>query len=186
CRSTWGGKGAGVAEAVGRAVEHLKVGDRVAYFFSFGAYADARLIAAESLVKLPVGIPTHVAAALMARGLTAWMLLKRAHAVRPVEFVLVQAAAGGVGSLLSSWAKALGAVVIATVGSQEKAASVRGRGIEHVLPSHDRELGAKIRGITGGHGVDVAYELVGRATFKQSLAALREGGDLIHIGNASG
>ncbi|RXZ36289.1 quinone oxidoreductase [Oxalobacteraceae bacterium CAVE-383] len=181
-----GVEGAGVVEAVGAGVAHLKAGDRAAYFFSFGAYANVRLVDAKVLVKLPEDIPASVAAALMAKGLTAWVLLKQAHPVRPGEIVLVHGAAGGVGSLLASWAKSLGAIVIATVGSPSKAAGVRARGIDHVLESGDPELAAKIQAIAGGRGVDVVYELIGKATFRQSVQALRDGGDLIHPGSASG
>jgi NADPH2:quinone reductase len=181
-----GVEGAGVVEAVGPGVEHVKVGDRVAYFFSFGAYADVRLIDADVLVKLPDDVSMQVAASLMAKGLTAWVLLKQAHPVQRGEFVLVHGAAGGVGSLVASWARSLGAIVIATVGTPAKVAGVRSKGIEQVLESGDPDLLAKIHAISRGHGVDVVYELVGKATFRQSVLALRDGGDLIHPGSASG
>jgi NADPH2:quinone reductase len=181
-----GVEGAGVVEAVGPGVAGLKVGDRAAYFFSLGAYADVRLIDASVLVKLPDDIPTRISAALMAKGLTSWMLLKYAHVLQSGEVVLVNGAAGGVGSLLSSWAKALGAVVIATIGSSNKTASVRDRGIDHVLEIGDPEFDAKVSAITGGRGVDVVYDMVGRASFRQSVQALRDGGDFIHLGSASG
>ncbi len=115
-----GVEGAGIVEAVGSDVSELKIGDRAAYFFSFGAYADVRLIDADALVKLPDDISNQTAATLMAKGLTAWVLLKRAHIVQPGEFVLVHGAAGGVGSMVSSWARALGATVIATAGTAAK------------------------------------------------------------------
>jgi NADPH2:quinone reductase len=181
-----GVEGAGIVEAVGPGVAGLKVGDRAAYFFSLGAYADVRLIDAAVLVKLPDDVPTRVAAALMVKGLTAWMLLKRAHVLQAGEVVLINGAAGGVGSLLSSWAKALGGVVIAAVGSSGKAAGVRDRGVDHVLETGDPDFNAKVSGISGGRGVDVVYEMVGRATFGQSVLAVRDGGDLIHFGSASG
>jgi NADPH2:quinone reductase len=110
-----GVEGAGIVDAVGTDVSTMKVGDRVAYWFSFGSYANVRLIDADALVKLPKDISTEQAAAIFAKGVTAWMLLKRVHVVKPDEIILVQAAAGGVGSLVSTWAKALGATVIGTV-----------------------------------------------------------------------
>ncbi|GGC81490.1 quinone oxidoreductase family protein [Undibacterium terreum] len=179
-------EGAGVVEAVGADVENVKVGDRVAYFFSFGAYSDVRLIAADVLIKLPEYISTRVAAALVTKGLTAWMLLKRVHVVQPGEYVLVQGAAGGVGSLLAAWAKARGAIVIAGVGSPSKLASVKKGGIEHVLLNSDPEFGQKVAAITQGQGVHVAYEFVGKSTFRQSVSALRDGGTMAHVGSASG
>jgi NADPH2:quinone reductase len=181
-----GVEGAGIIEALGPDVSGLQVGDRVAYWFSFGAYADVRLVEADALVKLPAGVSTEQAAAVLAKGLTAWVLVKRSHVVMPGDTVLIHAAAGGVGSLAASWAQALGAKVIATVGSPEKTEIVRQRGIEHVLDANDPELAAKVKALNGGHGVDVVYELVGATTFEQSVAALRDGGDLVHLGNASG
>jgi NADPH2:quinone reductase len=181
-----GVEGAGVVEAVGSEVSDLKVGDRVAYWFSLGAYATARLVEADALVKLPVGVSAEQAAAVLAKGLTAWALVKRVHVVKPGDTVLVHAAAGGVGSLTASWARALGAKVIATVGSPAKAELVRERGIEHVLDANDPGLAAKVKALNGGNGVDVVYELVGATTFEQSVAAIRDGGDLVHPGNASG
>jgi NADPH2:quinone reductase len=181
-----GTEGAGVVEAVGSEVSGLSGGDRVAYWFSFGSYADERLVDASALIKLPAGISTEQGAAILAKGLTAWMLVKRAHTVKPGEFVLVQGAAGGVGSFVTSWAKALGATVIATVGSSAKAAGVKQKGIENVFHADDPNLVAKIKTITAGKGVEVVYELVGAATFSASVAALRDGGDLVHLGNVSG
>ena len=180
-----GVEGAGVVEAVGPGVSSVKAGDRVAYFFSFGAYSDVRLIDAELLIKLPDDIPTELAAAIVTKGLTAWMLLKRAHVLKPGQTALVLGAAGGVGTLLTRWAAALGANVIATVGSPSKAEAVRRQGIEHVLDSHDPKLADKVRAIAGA-GADVVYEFLGRATIGQSILALREGGTLVHVGNGSG
>ncbi|MDB5764723.1 MAG: quinone oxidoreductase [Herminiimonas sp.] len=181
-----GVEGAGVIEAVGGGVENLGVGDRVAYYFTPGAYADVRLIDAEFLMKLPDDVSTDLAAALTTKGLTAWMLLKRVHPIRQGEFVLVQGASGGVGSLVSRWAKALGATVIAAVSSPAKAADVRSHGIEHVLASNDPDFTATVLAITDGRGVDVVFEFVGKATIKQSVQALRTGGHLVHVGSASG
>jgi NADPH2:quinone reductase len=181
-----GVEGAGVVESIGEGVSDWKVGDRAAYFFSPGAYANARLIDAVSLVKLPSDIGSDLAAALLTKGLTAWMLVKRVYAVQPGDVVLVHGAAGGVGSLVALWAKSLGATVIATVGSPSKAQGVRDRGIEHVLDANDPTFLAKVKTIAGSRGVDVVYEFVGKATFSLSVAALRNGGTLAHVGNASG
>ncbi len=181
-----GVEAAGVVERIGAGVSDLRVGDRAAYWFSFGAYADERLVEASALVKLPEDVSAEQAAAVLAKGLTAWVLVKKVHAIKAGETVLVHAAAGGVGSLLASWAQALGAKVIATVGSPGKAATVREHGIEHVLAADDPDLVAKIRTRTDGRGVDVVYELVGASTFARSVEALRDGGALVHLGNASG
>lgn len=181
-----GVEAAGTVEAIGEGVTGLKVGDRAAYFFTPGAYASDRLIDASVLVKLPDDVGTDLAATLLTKGLTAWMLLKRVHPVQAGETILVHGAAGGVGSLLAAWAKALGANVIATVGTPQKADSVRALGVDHVLHTGDPEFYARIQSITGGRGVDVVYEFVGKATFGLSVAALREGGTLAHVGNASG
>lgn len=181
-----GVEGAGVVVAVGEGVTNVEPGDRAAYFFAFGAYANERLIDAHHLVRLPAQVSSETAAATFTKGLTAWMMLFGAHRLRAGETVLVHAAAGGVGSMVARWAKALGARVVATVGTHGKAALVRSWGIGDVLQSDDPELGQKVRALTGGHGVDVVYELVGKTTFAQSVAALRDGGHLIHVGNASG
>jgi NADPH2:quinone reductase len=181
-----GVEGAGVVVAVGEGVSNVQPGDRAAYFFSFGAYASERLIEAQHLVRLPQEISSDTAAATFTKGLTAWMMLFGAHRLQPGETMLVHAAAGGVGSMVARWAKSLGATVIGTVGSAEKAALVRSWGIDHVLDSGDPKLAEKVRALNGGRGVDVVYELVGRTTFAQSVLALRDKGHLIHVGNASG
>lgn len=181
-----GVEGAGVVESVGNDVQGWKRGDRAAYFFTPGAYANVRLIDAGVLVKLPEDIASDLAASLLTKGLTAWMLVKRVHEVKQGDIVLVHGAAGGVGSLVAQWAKALGATVIATVGSPSKAQGVRDRGIDHVLETSDPEFLEKVSVITGGRDVDVVYEFVGKATFALSAAVLRSGGTLAHVGNASG
>ena len=183
---TLGVEGAGIVDAVGPGVTEFEVGDRVAYWLAFGSYADARLVEADKLLKLPIGLSSEQAAAILTKGLSAWAMVKRAHVVQPGETVLVQAAAGGVGSLAASWAQALGAKVIATVGTPEKAAWLRERGIETVLDGGDPDLAARVYAMTDGRGADVVYELIGAATFDKSVAALRPGGDLVHFGNASG
>ncbi|HEX5342944.1 MAG TPA: zinc-binding dehydrogenase, partial [Duganella sp.] len=164
-----GVEGAGVIEQVGPGVSGFAVGDRVAYFFSFGAYADQRLIEARHLIKLPTYISSDTAAATFTKGLTAWMMLYGAHQVQPGEVVLVHGAAGGVGSIVARWAKALGATVIATVGTAGKAASVQAYGIEHVLDANDPQLAQRVLALTNGRGVDVVYELIGKQTFVQSV-----------------
>lgn len=183
---TMGVEGAGVVVAVGEGVTHVQPGDRAAYFFSPGSYSGERLVEAQHLVRLPREIASDTAAAIFTKGLTAWMMLFGAHRLQRGETVLVHAAAGGVGSMVARWARALGATVIATVGSADKAALVRSWGIDHVLDPDDRQLAEKVRALTGGRGVDVVYELVGRTTFAGSVLALRDGGHLVHVGNASG
>lgn len=181
-----GVEAAGIVEAIGDSVEHLKVGDRVAYFFAFGAYADRRVIDASALIKLPDDISTEQAAGLLSKGLTAWALVRQVHAVQAGETVVVHGASGGVGSLLVRWVKSLGATVIATVGSASKAAIVQGWGLDHVLRADEPELAKRIKAKNDGFGVDVVYDLVGRDTLDASINVLRDGGDLIHVGNASG
>ena len=183
---TLGVEGAGIIDAVGSGVADLQVGDHVGYWLAFGSYAEMRLIEADKLVKLPGGMSSEQAAATFTKGLSAWAMVKRAHVVKPGETVLVHAASGAVGSLCASWAQALGADVIATVGSPHKAAWLRKRGLDKVLDPSDSEFVATVMTMTDGRGVDVVYELVGAATFEKSLAALRPGGDLVHFGNASG
>lgn len=181
-----GVEAAGIVEAIGGGVEHLKVGDRVAYFFAFGAYADRRVIDASALIKLPDDISSEQAAGLLSKGLTAWALVRQVHGVQAGETVVVHGASGGVGSLLVHWAKSLGATVIATVGSASKAAIVQDWGLDHVLRSDEPGLAGRIKALNGGIGVDVVYDLVGRNTLDASIGSLRDGGDLIHVGNASG
>lgn len=183
---TPGVEGAGIVEAVGQHVRHLKVGDRVGYFFAVGAYADRRVIDANTLIKLPDDISSEQAAGLLSKGLTAWALVRQVHALRAGETVVVQGASGGVGTLLARWAKSIGATVIATVGSARKARIVEGWGLDHVLRSDEPELAERIKAANGGAGVDLVYDLVGQATLEASVSALRDGGHLVHAGNASG
>jgi len=180
-----GVEAAGVVAAVGTDVQHLKPGDRVGYFFAPGAYADSRVIDAGALIKLPVDISSEQAAGLLSKGLTAWALIKQVHALRAAETVVVHGASGGVGTLLTRWAKSIGATVIATVGSAEKARIVESWGIATVR-SDEPHLAERIKAANGGAGVDVVYDLVGRQTLEASTHALRDGGDLVHVGNASG
>jgi NADPH:quinone reductase len=179
-----GVEGAGVVEAVGTQAGGFQAGDRAGYFFSPGAYAAERLIGAGSLVRLPDDITTEQAAAFLAKGLTAWMGLRALHEVEPGEVVLVQGASGSVGAILSRWAKALGATVIGVAGSWEKLAKV-GAGADHALWSGDPRFAEKLREIAPD-GADIAYDLVGRATFDEVVAGVRDGGRIVAIGAASG
>ena len=181
-----GVEGAGTVEAVGESTSGFSVGDRVAYWFAPGAYTDQRLVQADVLVALPEDISTITAAAVMAKGLTAWSAVKQIHQVVPGETVLVNGAAGGVGLLVATWAKALGATVIALVGSPSKASALTARGIAHVLDANDPDWVSKVAQITEGRGVDVSFELVGGPNFTRSVDTLRDGATIVHIGNASG
>jgi len=181
-----GQEAAGVVEAVGDGVEHLAVGDRVAYPMCQGAYAEARLIAADKLVRLPDTLSERQAAALMLKGLTAQYLLFRSYPVQPGDSILVYAAAGGVGSLLCQWASHLGATVIGCVGSEEKAELARANGCDHVILYRHEDIPARVRAFTDGEGVAGAYDSVGRDTFMASLDSLRPFGVLVSYGNASG
>ncbi|MDQ7911684.1 quinone oxidoreductase [Pseudomonas sp. 102515] len=181
-----GVEAAGIVEAVGAHVQHLKVGDRVGYFFALGAYADRRVIDSSALIKLPDDICSEQAAGLLSKGLTAWALVKQAHRIQAGETIVVHGASGGVGSLLTRWAKSLGATVIASVGSADKARIVGGWGLDHVLRSDDSDLASRIIAANSGIGVDVVYDLVGWDTLDASIRSLRAGGELIHVGNASG
>ncbi|RRA47665.1 quinone oxidoreductase [Acidipila sp. EB88] len=181
-----GVEGAGIVEAIGEATRGFNVGDRVAYWFAPGAYTDQRLVQADLLVRLPQSVSAITAAALMAKGLTAWSAVKQIHQVVPGETVLVNGAAGGVGLLVATWAKALGALVIALVGSPSKAAALTQRGIPHVLDANDPKWVSKVAHLTQGRGVDVSFELVGGPNFAKSVETLRDGAAIVHIGNASG
>ncbi|HEY0940649.1 MAG TPA: quinone oxidoreductase [Steroidobacter sp.] len=184
--ATPGKEAAGVVEAVGARVKHLQVGDRVAYSSGqSGSYAQARVMAADRLVKIPDNIDDNTAAAAMLKGLTAQALLRQVYKVRKSDALLVHAAAGGVGSILVQWARHLGATVIAVVGSAAKADVARELGAQHVLLSDDDWV-AQAKAITGGRGVTVAYDSVGKDTFMGSLDALRPRGMMVSYGNASG
>lgn len=181
-----GNEGAGVIIALGEGVEGLAVGDRVAYQGQVGAYATHRVAAAERMVPIPDGISDQTAAAIMLKGLTAYYLLFMTWPVAAGETILWHAAAGGTGLLATQWAKALGATVIGTVGSQEKAALARAHGCDHVINYSTEDFAARVREITGGRGVDVVYDGVGKATFEKSLDCLRPRGLMVSFGNASG
>jgi NADPH2:quinone reductase len=182
-----GGEGAGVVVAVGSGVSHVRPGDRVAYSSPppLGSYADERLLDARWLVPLPAAIDDRAAAAMMLKGLTAWYLLKRSYRVAAGDWVLLYAAAGGVGLLASQWARHLGARVIGVVGSGEKRTLALAHGCEHVVLADD-DVVKRVREITDGDGVPVVYDSVGRDTFVQSLDCLRPHGVMVSFGNSSG
>lgn len=180
-------EGAGVVEAIGADVSGFAIGDRVAYAHGpLGAYAEVRNLPAERAVKLPDALSFEQAAAMMLQGLTAQYLLRRTHRVEPGETILVHAAAGGVGSILVQWAKALGATVIGTVGNDEKAERVRALGCDHVIVYTREDFVGRVRDITGGRGVRVAYDSVGRDTFLRTLDCVERLGMVALFGNASG
>ena len=181
-----GGEAAGVVEAVGEGVTRFKVGDRVATTNAGGAYAEASLVRADRAVAIPDAISTEVAAAILLKGMTTEAFIRRAHPVQPGETVLVHAAVGGVGQLMTQWLKAMGTVVIATVGSEDKAAKARALGADHVILYREQDVAAEVRKITDGKGVPVVYDSVGKDTFEGSLASLARRGLFVSFGNASG
>ncbi|KRE24496.1 quinone oxidoreductase [Bosea sp. Root483D1] len=177
----------GVVEGLGAGVEGFAVGDRVCYVTgSYGAYAAERNLPAALALKLPAEVGDEVAAATILKGLTACMLLRREYRVGPGDFVLVHAAAGGVGQLLCRWARHLGATVIATVGDTSKEAVARACGAQHVITGAMGDLPERVRQITAGQGVAVAYDSVGRDSFQASLASLAWFGRLVNFGQSSG
>ncbi len=184
--ATLGMEGAGVVEEVGPGVTEVKPGDRVAYAGVVGAHATERLIPADRLVVLPEGISDVQAAAMMLRGMTAQYLLHRTHKVTAGETILVHAAAGGVGLILCQWAKHLGATVIGTVGSDEKAALAQSNGCDHPIVYTRENFTERVRQLTGGAGVPVVYDSVGKDTFMGSLDSLQPLGLMVSYGNASG
>lgn len=183
---TPGGEAAGVVEALGEGVTSLKVGDRVAYSGGFGAYAEANVVAADRAVRIPDGVDSRTAAASLLKGMTVEALLCRTYPVKAGETILVHAAAGGVGQIMVQWAKAIGAEVIATVGSEAKAAKARALGADHVILYREQDVAAEVRRITGGKGVPVAYDSVGKDTFEGTLGSLARRGLFVTFGNASG
>lgn len=177
----------GIVEAVGSEVKDIRAGDRMAYpMASPGAYSEVRLVAADRLVRVPDDIDDRTAAAMMLKGMTAHYLLRRTYAVKAGETILFHAAAGGVGLIACQWAKALGATVIGTVGSDEKAALARAHGCDHVIVYSRENFTARVREITDGQGVPVVYDSVGRATFEDSLDCLAPFGMMVSFGNATG
>lgn len=181
-----GREGAGVIEIAGKGVT-LKPGTRVAYGGEpGGSYCEARVIPADRLVVLPDRIDDRAAAAVMLKGLTAQYLLRQTYRVKAGDAILVHAAAGGVGLLLSQWGKALGAIVIGTVGSESKATLARAQGCDHVILYDREDVAKRVRAITGGEGVAAVYDSVGKATFSASLDSLAPRGIFVAYGEASG
>jgi NADPH2:quinone reductase len=183
---TPGVEGAGVVEAVGAGVTELTPGDRVAYGGPIGSYAEVRLIEADRLVKLPSAISSEQAAAMMLQGMTAHMLLRRVYPVKRGDTILIHAAAGGVGLIVCQWAKALGATVIGTVSSDNKAELARAHGCDHPIVYTRQDFVAEVERITGGAKLPVVYDSVGKDTFLKSLDCLRPRGTMVSFGNSSG
>ena len=182
-----GMEGAGVVEAVGSAVTELKPGDRVAYAGGpAGAYAEVRNMPVAPLVKLPDAIDFKTGAAMMLQGMTAQYLLRRTYKVQAGDTILIHAAAGGVGLLVCQWARALGATVIGTVSSDEKAALAKAHGCDHPIVYTRENFVERVKAITGGAGVPVVYDSIGKDTFQGSLDCLRPMGLMVTFGNASG
>lgn len=178
---------AGIVEELGQGVTNLKVGDRIAYGNGpLGAYSGARNILASRIVKIPDSISDMTAAGMMMKGMTVRYLLRATYVVKPGETILLHAAAGGVGLIASQWAKALGATVIGTVGSESKMEIAKAHGCAHVINSAAENVVARVKEITGGKGVPVVYDGVGQATFLTSLDCLSPRGLLVSFGNASG
>jgi NADPH:quinone reductase-like Zn-dependent oxidoreductase len=182
-----GVEGAGVVEAVGPGVTEVAAGDRVAYTGSpLGAYSTARVMPAGSLVKLPESIAFETAAAMMMRGLTSSYLMRRIWPLKAGETILLHAAAGGVGLIVSQWAKLLGLTVIGTVSTDAKAELAREHGCDHIIRYDREDVAAAVRQITGGAGVPVAFDSVGKATYQGSMGALKRRGLLVNFGTSSG
>ena len=182
-----GQEGAGVVEAVGEGVSEVAVGDRVAYATSpLGAYAETRNVPADVLVPLPGALSFEQGAAMLMQGLTAQYLLRRTYRVQAGDTILVHAAAGGVGTIMCQWAKALGATVIGTVGSEPKAELARANGCDHPIVYTRENFAQRVRELTGGEGVPVVFDSIGKDTFMDSLACLRPLGLMVSFGNASG
>ncbi|MEZ5729873.1 MAG: quinone oxidoreductase [Burkholderiaceae bacterium] len=181
-----GQEGAGVVTAVGEGVTHVRVGDRVAYAGAIGSYATRRNLPAQVLVSIPDSIDDETGAAMMLKGMTAQYLLNRTYQVKPGQTILFHAAAGGVGLIAVQWAKALGATVIGTVGSEEKAELARSYGCDHTILYKSENVVERVREITDGAMVPVVYDSVGKDTFQTSLDCLQMFGMMVSFGNASG
>ncbi|KAB0634245.1 quinone oxidoreductase [Burkholderia stagnalis] len=184
-----GVEAAGVVEAVGAGVTQVAVGDRVTYtgfLDTLGAYSTERLVPAAPLIRLPDAIACDTAAAMTMRGLTAAYLLRRIHAFKAGDSILLHAAAGGVGLIVSQWAKLLGLTVIGTVSSDAKADIARAHGCDHVIVHRREDIAQRVRELTDGRGVDVVFDSVGKDTFDASLNALKRRGLMVCVGTASG
>ena len=183
---TPGVEGAGTVESIGESVTNVKTGDRVAYAGPLGGYAEERLIEADRLVKLPDDIAFEQAAGMMLQGMTARMLLRAVYRVKEGDTILVHAAAGGVGLILCQWASALGATVIGTVSTEEKAEIARAHGCAHPVLYTKQDFAAEVDKLTAGQKLPVVYDSIGRTTFMKSLDCLRSRGLMVSFGNASG
>jgi NADPH:quinone reductase len=183
---TPGVEGAGVIDAVGEGVANVKAGDQVAYAGPVGGYAEQRLIDADRVVKLPKSIDSEHAAAMMLQGMTVQMLLRSVFPVTKGDTILIHAAAGGVGLIMCQWAAALGATVIGTVGTEEKAELARAHGCTHPIVYSKQNFVAEVQRITDGEKLPVVYDSVGRDTFMKSLDCLKTRGLMVSFGNASG
>ena len=181
-----GSEGAGVVEELGPGVTGLAVGDRVAYAGAIGAYAEARLIQADRVVKIPAGITDRQAAAMMLQGMTVQYLIREVYAVKAGDTILIHAAAGGVGMILCQWAKSLGATVIGTVSSDEKAELAKAHGCDHPIVYTREDFAKRVGEITQGKKLPVVYDSIGKDTFMQSLDCLRPRGLMAMFGQASG
>jgi len=182
-----GGEGAGVVEAVGAGVTDIEAGDRVAYCGGPpGAYAEVRILPADRLVELPDGISERIAATLMLKGLTVQYLLRQTYPLKGGETILFHAAAGGIGLIACQWARALGVTMIGTVGSDDKAALAKEHGCAHTIVYTRENFVERVKQITGGKGVPVVYDSIGRDTFPASLDCLNPRGMLVTFGNSSG
>jgi NADPH2:quinone reductase len=181
-----GNEGAGVVEAVGAGVTDLKAGDRICYTGLPGSYCEQRLVPADRTVKLPQGITEEQAASMLLKGLTVHYLIFSTYAVKKGDTVLWHAAAGGVGLIACQWLKALGVTTIGTAGSPDKMALAKSHGADHVINYSTENFVEKVKGITGGKGVPVVYDSVGKTTWEGSLDCLRPRGLMVSFGNASG
>lgn len=181
-----GFEAAGIIKEIGSQVVDFKVGDSVAYYKTFGAYAESRNIDQNELFKLPNKVPFDLAASVMIKGLTAHMLLKQSHALKATQVVLIHGMTGGVGSILSQWAKALGAQVIGTVGSEAKKKVAKQRGFTQVVDLSSEDLVTAVHTYTHGKGIDVFYDGIGKTTFETSLSILKDGGSAVLYGWTSG
>ncbi len=182
-----GKEAAGIVAAVGDTVTRVAVGDRVSYVAApLGAYSEAHIIPEQALIKLPDAISTKIAAGMMLKGLTAAYLILRTYPATQADTILVHAAAGGVGSILTQWGKSIGATVIGTVGSTKKIDIAKQNGCDEVLLYRENDVPAAVKELTSGNGVDVAYDSVGKDTFDISLQCLKRRGMMVSFGNASG
>ncbi|PLX99619.1 MAG: quinone oxidoreductase [Desulfuromonas sp.] len=185
--ATIGMEAAGIVDAIGEGVSDLTIGERIAYASPPpGAYAEVRLMPADRVIKLPDSISDQQAAAMMLQGMTVQYLLRSTYRVQPGDTILFHAAAGGVGLIACQWAKHLGATVIGTVGSEEKAELAKAHGCDHTILYRDEDIVERVQEITGGEGVPVVYDSIGKDTFEASLDCLRPRGILVSFGNASG